>query len=164
MIGRKPRSADYIELPPTRQRIERAIDDELRAHIDERVAELTAAGVAPGDARAQALREFGDLEAARQELRRIDELAATTSSVYESLRDLGVDLWRTGRSLLRRPGFAAVSILTLALGLGANAVMFGLVDRLLLSPPPHLRAAGEIVRLRFDEAQADGGRIQWIRG
>ena len=46
MIGRKPRSADYIELPPTRQRIEHAIDDELLAHIDERVAELTAAGPA----------------------------------------------------------------------------------------------------------------------
>ena len=163
MSGHPPRSPDYIELPPTRDRIARAIDDELRAHLDERIAELTAEGLAPSAARAKALREFGDLDATKRDLRRIDELAANTTRLSDSAHDLAADIWRTARSLVRRPGFAAVAVLTLALGIGANAVMFGLVDRLLLSPPPHLRAPDEIVRLRFDEAQPDGGRIQWVR-
>jgi len=164
MTRHRPRGADYVEVPPNRERIERAINDEIRSHLEERVAELIASGVAPDDARGQAVREFGDLDAARRDLQRIDELAVGTTRLSDATRDLGVDIWRTARSLVRRPGFAAVAVLTLALGVGANAVMFGLVDRLLLSPPPHLRDAGEIVRLRFDEAQRDGGRIQWVRG
>ena len=122
-MGHMPRTPDYIELPTTRDRITRAIDDELRAHLNERIAELTAAGLANEDARAQALREFGDLDAAKRDLRRIDELAAGTTRFLNAADDLATDIWRTVRSLVRRPGFAAVAILTLALGIGANAVM-----------------------------------------
>jgi predicted permease len=153
---------DAFELPPSKSRIGRAIDDELAFHIEERVHELVASGIDPADARDRALTEFGDVDSARQELQRIDELAATRSWLAESVADVWTDLRRTVRALARRPGYAGIATVTLALGIGANSAMFALVDRLLLSPPPHIRDADDVVRLRFDEAQRQSGRIIWV--
>jgi predicted permease len=152
-----------FELPVSRQRIGRAVDDELAFHLDARVDELVASGMDPESARRSALKEFGDLDSARNELRRIDELAARRSWASEAIADLGTDARRTIRALGRRPGYAIIAILTLALGIGANSAMFALVDRLLLSPPPHIRDADNVVHLRFDEAQLQSGRIIWVR-
>jgi predicted permease len=151
-----------FELPPNRSRIGRAVDDELAFHIGERARELVASGIDARQAHAQAAAEFGDLEAARADLRRIDELAARRSWAVEALADLWTDARRTARSLIRRPAYALVATITLALGIGANSAMFALVDRLLLSAPPHIRDADEVVRLRFDEAQRQSGRITWV--
>jgi predicted permease len=161
MIGNPKRPATLIELPPDADRIARAIDDELRAHLDERVAELVAGGVPERTALSQALHEFGDVESARRDLRRIDERAARRASFSDFAHDLVSDFRRTVRSLARRPAFSTTAITTLALGLGANAVMFGLVDRLLLSPPPHLERPNELVRLLYDMADDGGGRVNW---
>ena len=152
---------DEFELPPSKSRIGRAVDDELTFHIEERVRELVASGIDPATARAQATAAFGDVDAARRDLRRIDELAARRSWAEESVGDLFTDARRTLRALARRPGYALAATLTLALGVGANSTMFALVDRLLLSPPPHIRDADDVVRLRIDEAQPQGGRITW---
>jgi predicted permease len=154
---------DAFELPPNKSRIGRAIDDELAFHIEERIRELTASGSDLAEARARALSEFGDVESARHELQRIDELAAKRTWLTESVADLWTDLRRTARALARRPGYAAIATVTLALGIGANSAMFALVDRLLLSPPPHIRDADDVVHLRFDEAQQQSGRIIWVR-
>jgi predicted permease len=151
-----------LEMPVTKDRIGRAVDDELTFHVDERMKELVAAGIAPDDARARAVAEFGDIESARRELRRIDELAARRSWLAESTTDLATDARRAFRALVRRPGYAIAATLTLALGIGANAAMFSLVDRLLLSAPPHIRNADEVVRLRFDESRVQSGRIIWV--
>ena len=152
-----------FELPASRQRIARAVDDELAFHLEQRISELVASGVDAESARRRALNEFGDLDSARNELRRIDELAARRSWAAEAVADLGTDVRRTLRALARRPGYAIIATLTLALGIGANSAMFALVDRLLLSPPPHIRDANNVVHLRFDEAQLQSGRIIWVR-
>ena len=151
-----------LEMPASTSRIGRAVDEELAFHLDERVRELVASGLDRDAAHARAVGEFGDLDSARRELRRIDELAARRSWLAESLADLAVDVRRTLRVLARRPGYALVAVLTLALGIGANSTMFALVDRLLLSPPPYIRDAKDVVRLRFDEAQEQSGRIIWL--
>ena len=63
------------------------------------------------------------------------------------LADVRQDLLFAARSLWRQPGFTIFVVLTLALGIGANSAIFGLLDRLLLSPPPHIREADRVVRL-----------------
>jgi predicted permease len=152
-----------IEIPPSRGRIDRGIHDEISAHLEERTAELIALGVEPAAAAEQARREFGDLESTHRALKRIDERAALASWSANLLGDFGGDVRRTLRGLSRRPGFAAIAAATLALGIGANAAMFGLVDRLLLSPPRHVRDAASLVRLRFDQVNLGGSRITWVR-
>ena len=152
-----------LELPPNRGRIGRAVDDELAFHVDERVRELVATGVDATVARARATAEFGDIEAARADLRRIDELASRRSWAAEVVADLVTDARRAARGLLHRPAYALVAITTLALGIGANSMMFSLVDRLLLSAPPYIRDPDAVVRLRFDNAQPQSGRITWVR-
>lgn len=58
------------------------------------------------------------------------------------------------RSLRAQPAFTALAVLTIAVGIGANAVMFGIVDRLILSPPAHVQDADRIARLYFREGPA----------
>ena len=153
---------DDFELPKTRDGIRRAVDDEIQAHLDDRVTELLRAGHTRDDAVAQAMREFGDLDAARSDLRRIDERAARHASIVDLVRDLGTDARRALRGLARRPGFTLVAVGTLALGIGANAVMFGLIDRLLLSGPPHVTDPDRVTRVMFNQENPPG-RITWVR-
>ena len=150
-----------VELPASNVRIEKAIDDELAFHLEERVRELVASGIPPEVARERAIAEFGGLEGARRDLLRIDQDAAKRQTVADAAADLWADAKRTSRIVLRRPGYVAIAAMTLALGIGANAAMFAVVDRLLLSPPPHIRDARDVVHLQVEEAQRQSGRIIW---
>ncbi|HKV13287.1 MAG TPA: ADOP family duplicated permease [Thermoanaerobaculia bacterium] len=67
------------------------------------------------------------------------------------LADARQDLFYAARGLVRQPGFTFFIVLTLALGIGANSAIFGLLDRLLLSSPPHIRDADQVVRLLLGE-------------
>ena len=164
MMGHMPRTPDYIQLPTTRDRITRAIDDELRAHS--RCTDRRADGGGPreyGYAREQALREFGDLDAAKRDLRRIDELAAGTTRFSDAADDLAAYIGAPdGRSLggqASRPSRSSHSRSGSAPTPSCSASWIACCP----SPPPHFRAPDQIVRLRFDEAQRDGGRIQRVR-
>ena len=150
-----------VELPPDSDRIGKAIDDELAFHIDERVRELVDSGVSAGMARDRAIAEFGELAATRIDLQAIDEEASRRQSLADRAIDLWIDVKRTARVLSRRPGYVSIAAFTLALGIGANAAMFAVVDRLLLSPPPHIRDARDVIHLQAEEAQAQAGRIIW---
>ncbi|HSF42697.1 MAG TPA: ABC transporter permease [Thermoanaerobaculia bacterium] len=70
------------------------------------------------------------------------------------LADARQDLFYAARSLLRQPGFTVFVVLTLALGIGANSAIFGLLDRLLLSPPPHIQDPDRVVRLLMGQSGA----------
>src|SRR5262245_55523917 len=59
------------------------------------------------------------------------------------------------RSLKLSPGLSIAAVLTLALAIGTNAGMFGLVDRALLSPPPHIADAGRLVNLAFERGDGN---------
>lgn len=121
-------------------RTERDIDDEVRFHIAERVAELEALGESPEAARARALEEFGDVEAVRAELVEIDRGVESRRRRADWWEGSVQDARHVARGLVRSPGFTVMVVVTLALGIGANAVVFSLIDRLFFQPPagvPH---------------------------
>jgi predicted permease len=111
------------------------VEVELRAHVQERVERLVAMGMPEAAAREEAERRLGGLDRARERLARDAWQRERRLSLVEWAGAWGQDLRFTVRSLLRDRGYAAVIVVTLALGIGANATTFGVLDRLLLSGP-----------------------------
>jgi putative ABC transport system permease protein len=121
-----------------RAEIERELDDELRFHLERETAKLERRGLDSEEARRRARLEFGGVDRVKEEAR-----DARGVRVLETmLRDLRYAI----RGLRARPGFALAVIATLALGIGANAAMFGIVDRLMFRPLPLLRDPSSVNR------------------
>jgi predicted permease len=138
-----------LSLPRTARSLQRDVDDEIRFHIESRAAELVAAGAAPPEARAQAVAEYGDLKASRAELERVDRerLARQRwTAVLDAIRN---DVAFGVRTLRKQPGYTAAVIVVLALGIGANATMFGVIDRLLLRAPAQVGAPEQVMTINF---------------
>jgi predicted permease len=124
------------------------LDAELDFHFGETQREFLESGMSPAEAREEALRRFGDLSSYRRKLAAIDRKQATRTRRKERFSNLRQDLGYALRGMRRNPGFTLGVVLTLALGIGANATMFGVVDRILLTPPAHVEAPDEVVRLQ----------------
>lgn len=131
-----------------RDAIEREMDEEMRFHLEQQVERNLARGMTPGEARRQARLRFGGVEQCKERAR--DEVRPAL------VEDLWRDLRYGARLLVRAPGFAAVSILTLGLGIGAATAVFSVVDGVLLRPLPY-PDADRIVRLF--QVDANGRRM-----
>ncbi len=113
------------------------VDEELAFHLDLRAAELAArGGLDAAAARAEALRQFGDVDDARRYIRALDARTEAATRRRELMDDLRRDLLHALRGLRRAPGFALVAVLALALGIGSVTSIATLVDAALLRPLP----------------------------
>ena len=120
----------------TRARVRADVREEFAFHLDMRTAELVAGGMSERDARAQAEREFGDRSAGAAAIVSVDDGIERRRRVARWIEDLRRDSALGWRLLLRSPGLSIVAILTLALGIGANAAIFSMFEQTLLRPLP----------------------------
>ncbi len=132
------------------------IDDELRFHFEARIEELVAQGATHDAARAQAIIEFGDVEAVRRSLREIGDRVARRKDRGEWFDALRQDVVYSARSLRRTPVVSLTIVVTLALGLGVNAAMFSLLDAIFVRPPTGVARPAEVRRLWVERHFSNG--------
>ena len=126
----------------TRPRLERDLDEEVHAYLDQLTDEKRAAGMGTADARRAALIEFGGLEQVKEEVRQ----ARTGQMLQQMLQDLRYGF----RALRKHRAFTMVAILALALGIGATTAMFSVAYGILMRPLPYADADRvAVVYMRF---------------
>jgi len=131
--------------------LERGLDRELQYHFDRRIDDLVSASVPEPEARRRAAAELG-LAQTREQVRDV--------WLTRWLRDFLYDLRYSARSLLRSPGFTAATLLSLALGIGATAAIYSLVDQVILHALP-VRDPERLVLVDWNGEHATGSFGSW---
>ena len=119
--------------------LDRALDDELRFHLEQRADEFIARGMTPEDARREAALLFGNRTAVQESARDRDILVWLETTMQDVRYAL--------RGMRHRPGFTAAAVISLALGIGANTAIFTLLDQVLLRNLP-VRSPQQLVQIK----------------
>ncbi len=128
-----------LAAPLRRSRLEGELSEELTDHLEMHIQDNLRAGMSPAEARRQALIKLGGLEQAKENYRQQSSLP-WLETFFQDVR-YGL------RQLRRAPGFTAVAVLTLALGIGANTAIFSLLDAVMLRSLP-VKNPEELVEVR----------------
>jgi len=131
----------------SRRRMFGELSDEIRAHLEEKIEELLRSGMSRKEAEAAARREFGNVTLVEEDARGVWR--------WLSIENLFADVRYSLRMLRRNPIFTAVGLLTIAIGIGANAAVFSVVDSVLLKPLNYPKAE-ELVSLHQTAPGAAG--------
>jgi predicted permease len=132
--------------------LEYDLDDELRFHVEMETADNLRKGMTAGEARAAALRRFGDLAQVKETYRETYSLG----QIEVLMQDVRYGI----RMLRKHRGFALAAVLSLALGIGANTAVFSIVDALLLKPLPYPQP--ERLAVLWPRTPALGTRPEWF--
>jgi putative ABC transport system permease protein len=133
-----------------RSALEQDVADEVQHYIDEATADYLARGLRPDQALRAARIEMGSATSVRQQVR--------SSGWENTIRDLVADLRYGARGLWAAPGFTAITVLTLALGIGATTAILSALNPILFAPLPYPDAAriAAIGEIGPDGSRADG--------
>src|SRR6266436_9921336 len=120
----------------SRRRLYGDLSEEIQEHLEEKIEELVAGGMSRKEARYAARREFGNVRLTEEDSRGVWRWAM--------IEDLFMDIRFGARMLRQNPGFAAVVIVTLALGIAANTTIFSVLFFRMLRPP-HIKDHASVV-------------------
>src|SRR6266478_2560417 len=133
----------------TRRGFYNDLSEEIREHLEEKIEDLVAGGMSRKEATYAARREFGNV--------RLTEEDSRTVWQWPSIEDFFMDVRYGTRMLRKNPGFAAVAIVTLALGIAVNTTIFSAVNGWMLRPPTIKDPGRVVVILSTDPAKGGYG-------
>ncbi len=133
----------------SRRRLYNDLSEEIQSHLDEKINELVATGMPRKEATAAARREFGNVTLTEEDSRTVWQ--------WPSIEDFFMDVRFGARMLRKNPGFAAVAIVTLALGIAVNTTIFSAVNGWMLRPPTIKDPGRVVVILSTDPAKGGYG-------